>query len=59
MPSTIHVYVETDGERHGGTSIEVPDLPPDLGSGSRLRAERLAAQGITAIAEALNRETDA
>jgi hypothetical protein len=58
MASTLHVYVETDGERHGGSSIEVPDIPPDRGQGSRLRAERLAAVAIGAAMQLLDGDRD-
>lgn len=58
MPSTIHIYCETDGKRHGGSSIEVPDIPPDRGQGSRLRAERLATHAIVAAVQLLDGDGD-
>lgn len=58
MPSTIHIHVETDGERSGGTSIEVPDIPPDRGQGSRFRAERLASHAIGEVMHLLDGDRD-
>lgn len=51
MPSTITISIETDGgPRRDLHHVEVPDLPPDRGQGSRLRAERLAAGAAAAVA---------
>jgi hypothetical protein len=53
MPSTIRIVVTADGRESAGQTITVPDLPLSQGSGSRLRAERLAALGMAAIHHAL------
>jgi hypothetical protein len=52
VPSKITISIETDdGPRRDLHTVVVPDLPPDQGQGSRLRAERLAAIAVGAIVE--------
>lgn len=51
MPSTITISIRTDeGPYRDLHTVQVPDLPPDQGQGSRLRAEKLAAAAATTVA---------